>query len=117
MFRVLIMVSKEPMDAFNMIACPKTINKRQRNKLEKVGHTFGRVAWTMDDFYRNLKLCNVGIDIRNVLDPNFVTNVELEEVFGKRGQNGWKLKPNDKLTAANYATLLKLCRNPTLRQV
>jgi len=82
-----------------------------------VGHTFGKVAWTMDDFYRNLKLCNVGIDIRNNLDPNFVTNVELEEVFGKRGHNGWKLKPNDKLTVENYATLLKLCRNPTLRQV
>jgi len=57
---------KEPMDVFNMIACPKTINKQQKDKLEKVGHTFGRVAWTMDDFYRNLKLCNVGIDIGTI---------------------------------------------------
>jgi hypothetical protein len=58
--------------------------------------------------YRNLKLCNVGINIRNDLDLDLVTNVELEEVFGKRGQNGWKPKPNDKLTTANCATLLKL---------
>jgi hypothetical protein len=71
-----------------------------------VGHTFGRVAWTMDDFYRNLKLCNVGIDIRNNLDLDLVTNAKLE-VFRKRRQNGWKPKSNDKLTIANCATLLK----------
>ncbi len=53
--------------------------------VERVGHTFGRVAWTMDDIYRNLKLCNVGIDIRNDLDLDLVTNAELEEVFGKIG--------------------------------
>jgi hypothetical protein len=26
---------KEPMEAFNMIVCPKTINKQQREKLER----------------------------------------------------------------------------------
>jgi len=41
---------KEPMEACNMITCPKIINKRHREKLERVGHTFGRVAWTMDEF-------------------------------------------------------------------
>jgi hypothetical protein len=46
--------------------------------------------------------------IRNDLDLDLVTNVELEEVFGKRGQNGWKPKPNDTLTTANCATLMKL---------
>jgi hypothetical protein len=105
-FKVTSLNPKEPMKAFNMIACPKTVNKRQKEKLEKVGYTFGRMAWTMDDFYRNLKLYNVGIDIRNNLDLDLITNVELEEVFGKSGQNGWKPKPHDKLT--NYATLLKL---------
>jgi len=44
----------------------------------------------MDDFYRNLKLCNVGIYIKNDLDLNLVTNAKLEEVFRKRGENGWK---------------------------
>jgi len=48
-----------------------------------VGDTFGKVAWTMDDFYRNLKLCRVSIDIKNNLNPDLVKNVELEEVFGK----------------------------------
>jgi hypothetical protein len=38
----------------------------------------------MDDFYKNLKLCNVGIDIKNDLNSDLVTNVELEEVFGKK---------------------------------
>ncbi len=52
-----------------------------------MGHTFGRVAWTMDDFYRNLKLCNLGIDIRNNLNLDLVTNAKLE-VFRKRRQNG-----------------------------
>jgi hypothetical protein len=50
-----------------------------------VGDTFGRMAWTMDVFYKNLKLCRVGIDIKNNLNPDFVNNVELEEVFGKIG--------------------------------
>ncbi len=53
-------------------------------------------------------MCNVGIDIKNDLDLDVVTDAKLEEVFGKRGQNGWNLKSNDKLTATNYATLLKL---------
>ncbi len=48
-----------------------------------MGDTFGRVAWTMDDFYRNLKMCRVGINIKNNLNLDLVKNVELEEVFGK----------------------------------
>ncbi len=65
----------------------------------------------MDDFYKNLKLCNVGIDIKNDLNSDLVTNVELEEVFGKKRQNGYngqKLKLNDKLTTTNCISLLKL---------
>ncbi len=58
-----------------MIVYPKTVNKQQKEKLEKVDHTFGRMAWTMDDFYRNLKLYNVGIDIRNDLGLDLTTNV------------------------------------------
>jgi hypothetical protein len=38
----------------------------------------------MDDFYKNLKICNVGIDTKNNLNPDLATNVELKEVFGKR---------------------------------
>ncbi len=45
------------------------------------------MARTMDDFYRNLKLCNLGIDIRNNLNLDLVTNAKLE-VFRKRRQNG-----------------------------
>jgi len=48
-----------------------------------VGDTFGKVAWIMDDFYKNLKMCRVGIDIKNNLNPDLVKNVELEEVFRK----------------------------------
>jgi hypothetical protein len=76
---------KEPMEAFNMIACQKIVNKRQKKKLMKMGHTFGTVTWTMDDFYKHLKLYNVSIDIKNDLDPDFITNVKLEKLFGKRG--------------------------------
>ncbi len=62
----------------------------------------------MDHFYRNLKLCNVGINIKNNLNHDLVTNVKLEEGFGKKGQNGQKPKPNDKLTITNYVGSLKL---------
>jgi hypothetical protein len=89
-FEITSLNPKEPVEAYNMIACPKNVDKRQREKLDWVGHTFRTMAWTMDDFYRNLKLCNVGIYIKNDLDPNLVTNAKLEEVFRKRGENGWK---------------------------
>jgi hypothetical protein len=59
----------------------KNYQQGAKRETKKVGNTFGRVAWTMDDFYKYLKLCNVGIDIKNDLNPNLVTNVELEEVF------------------------------------
>jgi len=48
-----------------------------------VGDTFGRVAWTMDDLYKNLKMHRVGIDIKNNLNLDLVKNVELEKVFRK----------------------------------
>jgi hypothetical protein len=38
----------EPMETLNMVVRPKIVNKRQKEKLERVGHTFGRVAWTME---------------------------------------------------------------------
>jgi hypothetical protein len=66
----------------------KNYQQAAKRETKKVGNTFGRVAWTMDEFYKNLKLCNVGIDIQNYLNPNLVTNVELEELFAKRGYNG-----------------------------
>jgi hypothetical protein len=37
------------MEVFNMITCPKIVNKWQREILDRVGHTFERVAWTMDE--------------------------------------------------------------------
>jgi len=66
----------------------KNYQQAAKRGTRKVGNTFGRVAWTMDDFYKSLKLCNVGIDIKNNLNPDLVTNVELEKVFAKRGYNG-----------------------------
>jgi hypothetical protein len=66
----------------------KNYQQATKRETKKVGNTFGRVAWTMDDFYKNLKLCNVGINIKNNLNLDLVTNVELEKVFAKRGYNG-----------------------------
>jgi hypothetical protein len=63
----------------------KNYQQVTKGETKRVGDTFGRMAWTMDEFYRNMKLCNVGIDTKNNLNPNLVTNVEIEEVFGKRG--------------------------------
>jgi hypothetical protein len=63
----------------------KNYQQVTKGETKRVGDTSGRVAWTMDDFYKNLKLCNVGIDIKNNLNHDLVTNVKLKEVFGKRG--------------------------------
>jgi hypothetical protein len=74
--------------SYNPWLTSKNYQQASKRETKKVGNTFGRVEWTMDDFYKYLKLCNVGIDIKNNLNPNLVTNVELEEVFAKRGYNG-----------------------------
>jgi hypothetical protein len=63
----------------------KNYQQVTKGETKRVGDTFGRVAWTMDHFYRNLKLCNVGINIKNNLNHDLVTNVKLEEGFGKKG--------------------------------
>jgi hypothetical protein len=68
----------------------------------------GQVAWTMDDFHKNLKLSNVGMDLWKGIDFDIISNVDLEKFFGKQTQNGWKLKPNDHLTIASCGALLKL---------
>ncbi len=39
---------------------------------------------------------------------DIVTNVELEQAFGKREHIGWKTKVNDDMTTTNCATLSKL---------
>jgi hypothetical protein len=41
------------------------MNKRQRIKLERASQTFGKGSWILDDFHKNLKLSNVGVDPRN----------------------------------------------------
>jgi hypothetical protein len=38
------------------------VNKRQREKLERVSHSFGRADWTVDDYHQRPKLRNYGID-------------------------------------------------------
>jgi hypothetical protein len=68
----------------------------------------GQVAWTMDDFHKNLKLFNVGMDPWKGIDSNIVFHANLEKFFGKRTQNGWKPKPNDHLIVANCGALVKL---------
>jgi hypothetical protein len=50
----------------------------------------------------------VGLDPRKDVDFSFVSNEELESVFGKRGQNGWKVKVNENLTITSCFALLKL---------
>ncbi len=44
----------------------------------------------MDDFHKNLKLFNVGMDPQKGIDSNIESHVNLEKFFGKRTQNGWK---------------------------
>jgi hypothetical protein len=60
------------------------MNKRQRIKLERASQTFGKGSWILDDFHKNLKLSNVGVDPRNALDFDLIPHVEVQEVFGKK---------------------------------
>jgi hypothetical protein len=58
----------------------------------------------LDEFHKNLKLNNIGVNLQKDLDFDLITHVELE-VFGKIAQNGWKLKPNEHLKLANCGAL------------
>ncbi len=66
----------------------QVVNKWQREKLGKVSQTLGRVLWTLNDFQKNLKLSNIGMDPCKDLDSNIITHAKLEKVSGKREQNG-----------------------------
>jgi len=48
------------------------------------------------------------MDPHKDLDSNIIVHAKLEEVFGKREQNGWKPKPNEHLNATNCEAILKL---------
>jgi hypothetical protein len=84
------------------------INKKKKDKLEKVNHTFGWVDWIVDDHHQRLKLSNFGMDPQKDLNFCLVSIEEVEHVFGKKRQNGWKIKVNEILTIANFCALLKL---------
>jgi hypothetical protein len=50
----------------------------------------------------------VGLNTRKDIYFSLVSNEELESVFGKRGQNDWKVKVNENLIMASCFALLKL---------
>jgi hypothetical protein len=40
------------------------VSKKQREKLGRVSQTLRKTSWTLDDFHKNLKLSNIGIDLQ-----------------------------------------------------
>jgi hypothetical protein len=50
------------------------VSKRQRKNLGRVNQTLGRESWTLDDFHKNLKLNNFGIDQHKSLYSNLVAH-------------------------------------------
>ncbi len=50
---------------------------------------------------------NEGWDLYQDFDSSVFTHEELEVVFGKREQNGWKARPNELITHSNCANLKK----------
>ncbi len=86
----------------------QVISKWQIEKLGKVSKTLGRTSWTLDDFQKNLKLNNIGMDPSKVQNSNTIAHVELEKKIVKRKQNGQKPKPNEHLSVVNSKVILKL---------
>jgi hypothetical protein len=62
------------------------INKKKKDKLEMVNHTFGWVDWIVDDYHQRLKLNNFGMDPQKDLNFCLVSIEEVEHVFGKKRQ-------------------------------
>jgi len=83
-FKVISLNPKEPMEAFNMIFFQK-LSKSDRERNREGGPYIWKSGMDYGDFYKNLKLCTVNIDIKNDLDLDLITNVKLEKLLGKRG--------------------------------
>ncbi len=52
----------KPLRTLNPNVASRIVSKREREKLERVSHIIVRLFWNVDDFHKNLKLSNVGID-------------------------------------------------------
>jgi hypothetical protein len=48
------------------------------------------------------------MDLWKDIKFDIISHADLKKFYGKRTQNGWKLKPNDHLNIVNYGALLKL---------
>jgi hypothetical protein len=48
--------------------------------------------WTLDDFQKNLKLSNIGMDPHKDLDSNTITHAKLKEGFWEEGAERLKAK-------------------------
>jgi hypothetical protein len=46
-----------------VIKIEKIVSKKEKDKLEKVSQTFGRVQWTVEEFGEKLELSVSGLDI------------------------------------------------------
>jgi hypothetical protein len=105
---LLLPLSPNVQTSLNLRFTIKAINKMHKRKLERVGHTCGWVNWSLDEYHQRFKLNIVGLNPHKDVDFSLVSNEELESVFGKRRQNGWKVKVDENLTATSCFALLKL---------
>jgi len=71
----------------------ETMSKREKEKFDKVSHTYLCAKWNVQDFVDNLNLPCFGLDANKNIPLALVSFIEINEVFGKRKPtNGWKEK-------------------------
>jgi hypothetical protein len=84
------------------------VNKREKEKLQKVIHTFSCLGWEVSNFANKLRLCCEGLNPCKEIIMSIVALEELTFVFGARQQNGWKANVNEVLIEKDCETLCKL---------
>jgi hypothetical protein len=62
----------------------ETMSRKEKQKFNKVSHTYLRVKWNVQDFLDNLNLPCFGLDACRDIPLALVSFTEINKVFGKR---------------------------------
>jgi len=85
-----------------------SVNKREKEKLQRVRHTLNRLGWEISNFANRLGLCCEGLNPRKEIIAFVVAPEEFTSIFGARQQNEWKPSISEFLIEKDCETFCKL---------
>lgn len=84
------------------------LSKREQERIKIVVVVLERSSWSLEDFPKKLSVSDHGLDATKQLCAEVGIDLNILEVFGPRGNGGWKLQPSKTLTEEDVANCWKL---------